>query len=94
MNSKHNLRPTTKRLRLLSLQINPDQGMGAHSSRQAMYICSQWKSRSNHCEGSLTAVREILIDTENEKENIYGSVSSSTISRLITQLWEDKVRLA
>ena len=50
-------------------------------------------SNFEHCEGSLTAVRQILSDTQNEKENIHGSVSSSTIGQLIKQLWGDKVRL-
>ena len=38
-------------------------------------------------------MREILSDTRNEKENIYGSVNSSTTGRLIPQLWGDNVRL-
>lgn len=38
-------------------------------------------------------MRDILSDAQNDKENVYGSVSSSTIGRLIAQLWGDKVRL-
>ena len=38
-------------------------------------------------------MRQILNDTQNGKENIYGAVSSCTIGHLIKQLWGDKVRL-
>lgn len=38
-------------------------------------------------------MRDILSDAQNDKENVYGSVSSSTVGHLITQLWGDKVRL-
>ena len=57
------------------------------------YFLVRLLSNFEHCEGSLTAVRHILSDTQKDKENIYGSVSSSTIGQLIKQLWGDKVRL-
>ena len=57
------------------------------------YFLVRLLSNFKYCEGSLTAVRHILSDTQNDKENIYGSVSSLTIGQLIKHLQGDKVRL-
>ena len=50
-------------------------------------------SNYEHREGELLSVREIVNNSQNDKENINGSITSCTIGQLIKQLWGDKVRL-
>lgn len=50
-------------------------------------------SNFEHCEGGITAVRDILSDAQKEKENIYGTASSASFGQIIKQLWGEKVRL-
>ena len=48
-------------------------------------------SNYEHREGELLSVREIVNNSQNDKENINGSITSCTIGQLIKQLWGDKV---